>query len=112
MTIIVVSRSFFNTVWGIDNIRSLLLSKLESQNHRFLLVYLDNEFIPDDLPSDQKQFFDRSSVHPRLSAVDRHFPDRLVDQLPPGGRQRSDSLETEESVALISEDGGCQHERY
>lgn len=115
MTIIVVSDSFFQTVWIDDEFRTLLLSKLESQRHRFLLVYLGNDVIKDNVNSaapDRKQFYDSSSVYPRLSAADCHFAGSLIDYLPPSGRYRSDSVETEESVALISDDDRCRHERY
>ena len=118
MILVVVSKSFFRYLSNTPTFRSLLLSKLDSQRHRIIIVSLGNDVIAassdNNMAADRKLFSDSASVYPRLSVRDVHFVEKLLDYLPRGGvRQSFESMETDESVALIlSEDETGHVERY
>ena len=115
MTIVVLSGNFLRTVWSSVDFRSLLVSKVDSQRHRFLFVFLDDDVMRDaadlDIPDDRKQLYDCASTQGRLAADEPNFAERLCDYLlPPSGPQvDNDCIDSDESVALIP---SCRNQRY
>ena len=118
MTIVVLSDNFLRTVWSSVDFRSLLVSKVDSQRHRFLFLFLDDGVIRDvtdpDIPDDRKQLYDCAATQGQLAAGEPRFAERLCDYLlPPSGPQvdhyANDYLDSDESVALIP---SCRHQRY
>jgi len=118
MTIVVLSSNFLRTVWSSVDFRSLMVNKVDSQRHRFLFVFLDDDVTRDaadhDIPDDRKQLYDCAATQGRLAACEPHFAERLCDYLlPPSGPQvdqyAADCCESDESLALIP---SCRHERY
>jgi len=118
MTVVVLSGNFLRTVWSSVDFRSLLVSKVDSQRHRFLFIFLDDDVIRDaadpDVPDDRKQLYDCAATQGRLAAGEPHFAECLCDYLlPPSGPQvdqsAADCFESDESVALIP---GYRHQRY
>jgi len=118
MTIVVLSGNFLRTVWSSVDFRSLLVSKVDSQRHRFLFIFLDDDVMRDaadvDIPDDRKQLYDCAATQGRLAAGEPHFAERLCDYLlPPSGSQvhqyANDCFDSDEAVALIP---GCRHQRY
>lgn len=119
MTIVVLSGNFLRTVWSSVDFRSLLVSKVDSQRHRFLFIFLDDDVMRDvidpDIPDDRKQLYDCAATQGRLAAGEPHFAECLCDYLlPPSGPQvdqyGTDCFDSDESVALIP--GYRQHQRY
>jgi len=115
MTIVVLSGQFLRTVWSSADFRSLLVSKVDSQRHRFLFIFLDDDVTRDsanpDIPDDRKQLYDCTAMQGRLAACEPQFAERLCDYLlPPSGPQVDhDCIDSDESLALIA---GCRHQRY
>ena len=118
MTIVVLSSNFLRTVWSSVDFRCLLVHKVDSQRHRFLFVFLDDDVMRDaadpDIPDDRKQLYDCAATQGRLAAGEPHFAERLCDYLlPPSGpqvdQQAVDCSDSDESVALIT---SCRHRRY
>jgi len=118
MTIVVLSGNFLSTVWSSVDFRSLLVNKVDSQRHRFLFIFLDDDVMRDaadaDIPDDRKQLYDCAATQGRLAAGEPQFAERLCDYLlPPSGPQvdpdANDCVDSDESVALIA---NCRHQRY
>jgi len=125
MTIVVLSGNFLRTVWTSVDFRSLLVGKVDSQRHRFLFVFLDDDVIRDvsdpDIPDDRRQLYACAATQGRLAAREPRFVERLCDYLlPPGGAggpqaddrypyAAGDGFDSDESVALIAT---CRERRY
>ena len=119
MTIVVLSANFLRTVWSAVDFRSMLVHKVDSQRHRFLFVFLDDDVTRDaadpDIPDDRKQLYDCAATQCRLAAGDPRFAERLCDYLlPPASGPQVDQFaaeccEVDESLALIA---NCRHQRY
>jgi hypothetical protein len=124
MTIVVLSENFFRTLWTVPQLRGTILAKLDSQQHRFLFVMLDDAAAVDDVSGgdddDRKQLYDCAAAHAHVSADGGHLAaDRLLDYLlPPSGqhanyRQQQQSDGGEESMTLIVDGfARCRHDRY
>jgi len=125
MTIVVLSGNFLRTVWSSVDFRSLLVSKIDTQRHRFLFVFLDDDVMRDvtdpDIPDDRKQLYDCAATQGRLAAGEPRFAEYLCDYLlPPSGPQvgaeyagvSADCCDSDESVALIAPASDRYLQRY
>ena len=78
LSLIIISDNFFKTLWNVDNYRTVILEKLESQRYQFIFVFLESL----DLEGIDRDLYAYTKENKGLRADDPMFGERLAYYMP------------------------------